>query len=443
MVFANECGSRISPTSPLRDLSHSTALTAVSQGSDSTVISPYTVSDDERTSYYSGITDGGEHPDLLYRTGSDKYPWTQPTGRFAYRPTKSVRGVYGTPLNNVWSTVGPQIYEVVKNAVKTRFSIDPARFVTHGQDGEDTLGPVVIWVTVFPASTSPDIAHEVSQVILTLLNQNGVENAEVEWQEAVTSRLIGPRPLRPVGTDHATVHVRRHLTATLGIPLAAVEMGEVDDAQGTLGFCFHENRDKHGNPSTRVLGVSNHHVLRKTVDEMYEFKGAGTRPQYVRVCGLRTFQRDLDDIKVIVSRHLSQADLHAREIIKLEENGMSKDEEEAEDDAEQLRKTRQKLDEEKAAVDAVEKFYKTLTGQWSDIANRNIGHVHYSPPISVDVKGERYTEDWGTFELSEEKFKDQFKGNVVDFGPFDSAFSYLPYLIKKYLFQGQGFRLTD
>ena len=51
---------------------------------------------------------------------------------------------YGTPLNNVWSTVGPQIYEVVKNAVKTRISVDPARFVTHGQDGEDTLGPVVI-----------------------------------------------------------------------------------------------------------------------------------------------------------------------------------------------------------------------------------------------------------------------------------------------------------
>ena len=53
-----------------------TSLTVVSQGSDSIIISPYAVSDDERTSYYSRITDDGEHPDLLYHTGSDKYLWS-------------------------------------------------------------------------------------------------------------------------------------------------------------------------------------------------------------------------------------------------------------------------------------------------------------------------------------------------------------------------------
>jgi hypothetical protein len=76
------------------------------------------------------------------------------------------------------------------------------------------------------------------------------------------------------------------------------------------------------------------------------------------------------------------------------------------------------LDEEKGAIVTLEKFHKTLTGQRCDIAKRNIGHVHYSPPISVDVEGDWYTEDWGTFELSEEKFKDQFKGNMVDLGTF-------------------------
>ena len=75
------------------------------------------------------------------------------------------------PTQQCLSTVGPQIYEVVKNAVKTCFSIDPAHFVTHGQDGEDTLSPVVIWVTVFPASTSPDITRKVSQVIFTLQSE--------------------------------------------------------------------------------------------------------------------------------------------------------------------------------------------------------------------------------------------------------------------------------
>ena len=85
---------------------------------------------------------------------------------------------------------------------------------------------------------------------------------------------------------------------------------------------------------------------------------------------------------------------------------------------EQLRKTGQKLDEEKGTIVTLKKFDKTLTRQWGDIAKRLVGHVHYSPPISVDVEGDRYTEDPGMFELSEEKFKDQVKGNVVDLGTF-------------------------
>jgi len=74
------------------------------------------------------------------------------------------------------------------------------------------------------------------------------------------------------------------------------------------------------------------------------------------------------------------------------------------------------LEAEKRAIVVLEQFYKDLTAQWSDIGLRNIGHVHYSPPISVDVKGERFTEDWGTIELLEAKFKNRFMGNVVDLG---------------------------
>ena len=68
---------------------------------------------------------------------------------------------------------------------KTRYSIDPARFITHGEDGEETLGPVVIWVGVYPGSTSADTAHEVSQNILELLEKSRVKDVEVEWHEAV------------------------------------------------------------------------------------------------------------------------------------------------------------------------------------------------------------------------------------------------------------------
>ena len=368
--------------------------------------------DYERTSYYNGITDEGEHPVLLYRTGSAKYPWIQPSGRHAYLPTKSLRGVYRTPLNDVWSTVGPQVRELVKDR-RIRYSIDPARFVTHGEDGEETLGPVVIWVGVYPGSTSADTVHEVSQNILELLEKNGVKDVEVEWHEAVSWKAAGPALLPVVGNNNPTVHVRRHLTAALGMPIATAER-KMDDAQGSVGFFFHEDRDMRGNPSTKVFGVSSRHVLRKKIEGTYEFKGAGAPRQYVRVNGLRRFQRGHDEIKVSIGNHGVLADLYAGEIVKLEAKGTSEDEE----DARELRKTRERLDEQKQAIADLEKFYDDVGPQWIDIEFRNIGHVHYSPPISTDIEGEQYTEDWGTFNLEEAKFKAQFKGNVVDLGAF-------------------------
>jgi hypothetical protein len=165
MAYASE---RKGPISPgflaWSDVSHLSALTLVSQDSSTTVVSAHDVSNYKRTSYYNRITDNSKHLDLLYRTRSAKHPWIQPTGRHAHPPPKSLRGVHSTPLNGVWSTVGPLVCDLVKSAVKTRYSIDPSRFITHREDGEDTLGPVVIWVAVYPGSTSADTAHKVSLV---------------------------------------------------------------------------------------------------------------------------------------------------------------------------------------------------------------------------------------------------------------------------------------
>jgi len=48
-----------------------------------------------------------------------------------------------------------------------------ARFVTHGEDWEDTLGPDVV-------ITTTDNPHDASPGILALLKANGVEGAVVE-----------------------------------------------------------------------------------------------------------------------------------------------------------------------------------------------------------------------------------------------------------------------
>ncbi|KAH9026105.1 hypothetical protein EDB84DRAFT_1611479 [Lactarius hengduanensis] len=375
---------------------------------------PHTPDKYERTSYYNGITGDGDHPELVYRSDFLTISFPKPVGRYANIPVKSLRGVFDTPLNGVWDTVGPKIRDLIKARKINWSSIDPARFFTHGPLGEEekgSLGPVVIWVGVIPGSTSSDTAHEVSQEILTLLLENGVKDAVVEWREAVLQRLAGPPLMRHVGSDNATHYVRHFLTALLGIPLATKGM-EQEDAQGTLTLWFHENKDKDGNPSDKVYGVSNCHVLRKDTTVEYEQRG-GAPKDYVRVCGMRRFQRGLDEIQKAIGDRRLLADLWAREIVKLQ----AKERQDAVN-AKGILANRRRLEDENEAIADLEALYDEVTRYWSDInLHRNIGHVQYAASITVDVEGGTlYTSDWAAFLAAEAKVKGEFEGNVIDLG---------------------------
>jgi hypothetical protein len=72
----------------------------------------------------------------------------------------------------------------------------------------------------------------------------------------------------------------------------------------------------------------------------------------------------------------------------------------------------------KKDIGVLETFYNDTNKQWGDIARRNIGHVDWAPEIYVDVEGRHYTKDIGTFQVDAARFKDQFKGNVVNLSAF-------------------------
>jgi hypothetical protein len=177
-------------------------------------------------------------------------------------PVKTLRGVHGSALNAVWESVGLIIADLMLIRKVACSFIGVARFFTHatpGEEGKGHLGPVVVWLGVAPGSTSSDFAHEVSQEILTLLRDSGVKDVVVEWRESVLQRLGGPPLLGHVGSTNPTYHLRRFLTSLLGVPLATQGM-EKEDSQGTLTLWFHENRNKNGDLSNKVYGVSNCHV---------------------------------------------------------------------------------------------------------------------------------------------------------------------------------------
>ena len=393
----------------------SSSFSALSVASDATHFSPYAPDEYERTTYYNGITgNNNDHPELVYRSDFLTTPFPKPEGRFAYIPVKSVHGVFDTPLSKVWDTVGPQIKDLIKGKKIRWSSIDPARFFTHpppeALDEKGTLGPVVIWVGVIPGSTSADMAHEVSQEILVLLAKNGVNDTVLEWREAVLGRLAG-RPLLPhVGSHDPTHYVRRFLTALLGIPLATEGM-ELEDSQGTLTLWFHENKDKDGKPSNKVYGVSNCHVLRKDTTVEYEYKGSA-RKDHVRVCSMRRFQWGLDEIRKAIGDQGILGDIYATEVIDLRAKERP--------DQKAIRANQRKLDDVNEAIADLEALYEEVTRYWPDInLHRNIGHVEYAAPITVDVEGGTlFTSDWAAFLAAEPKVKQEFEGNIVDLGVF-------------------------
>lgn len=408
-------------------------LSNLTFASDSTAISVHSPDEYERTAYYNGITGDDDHPVLIYRSDFLTTPFPKPHGRFAHIPVKSLRGVFDTPLNGVWDTVGPQICDLIKARKIDWSSVDPARFFTHAPLGEETkgsLGPVVIWVGVIPGSTSADTAHEVSGEILALLLNNGVNDTVVEWREAVPQRLAGLPLMRHVDSTDATHHVRRFLTGLLSIPLATEEM-EGEDSQGTLTLWFHENKDKDGNLSNKVYGVSNCHVLRKNSTVDYEHKG-GAPIYHVRVCGMRRFQRGLDDITKAIAGHGIVADLLAREMFKLQ----SKERQDAES-ARAIKAKQRRMDDETEAITDLEALHDEVTSMWSDIKlYRNIGQIQYAAAISVDVEGgTRYTSDWAAFLAAQPRLGMSLRVTLLISVCFD--LSYLSCLIKATLFRIQ------
>ena len=175
--------------------------------SDATAVAPYVISDLERTTYYTGIS--SDPPELLYRSDLLENPFPIPEGGHPQFPTKTVHGVFNTPLNAVWHTVAPQICEVLKARKIRHSAISTARFVTHGEDGNNTRGPVVIWIATHPTTTTAENAYDASPEILALLKAGGVEGVVVEWYEGVVERLSDPYLLHVTDDTNLTHKVAK------------------------------------------------------------------------------------------------------------------------------------------------------------------------------------------------------------------------------------------
>ena len=95
-----------------------------------------------------------------------------------------------------------------------------------------------------------------------------------------------------------------------------------------------------------------------------------------------------------------------------------KDEGDVEKATWELKKTQSLLDEAREAIKALEEFYGEVKKEWSKTSQRALGHITYSPPITLSAGMEGFTEDYAVVELDSPKIKKAFNGNVIDLGAF-------------------------
>ncbi|KIJ12527.1 hypothetical protein PAXINDRAFT_163883 [Paxillus involutus ATCC 200175] len=347
--------------------------------------------------YYSGISP--TPPKLVYRTGSLKTPWVKPTGLESYRKLKQACGVFGHKLNVVWKDVGPLVRDLLNTQRVAWTSIDVARFITDGDGDEKIRGPVVLWVGVRPDSLQGEDAFSSSNEILNLLARFGIVDLEVEYRESVYKRSVGPALLRPVSNLNTAVDVCGPVTPALGLPIAASNR---PGAQGTMALYFAEGGD-----SDTVSGLTCHHVLFKTdgtTNNDYVFAGAGAPREYVQLLGTRAFDELLASIKMRIRRHGIMVGIHEGQIKKLEVRVGGDDEDDVAEAKKELKKTRALLDDANEAIEDLERP-----------SERTIGYI-LSSAVAFNVGPERFTENWGAFELDGPKFRDASKGNFIDLG---------------------------
>jgi hypothetical protein len=68
------------------------------------------------------------------------------------------------------------------------------------------------------------------------------------------------------------------------------------------------------------------------------------------------------------------------------------------------------------AIGKLKKFFQEISEHWSKPKDRVIGHVIWAPPISYVTSPHGHTVDVCVIKLDEERFLENFKGNVLDLG---------------------------
>ena len=389
----NSQGPPLSPT----DFSNSLYTANISSSSP-----PYIISEVEATFYYAGIS--RSPPKLVYRTSKD--PFVIPKGPEAYRLLKHLYPVYDRKFGNKWKDICLKVRDLLDKQHVCFSTIDLVRFRTvPDQQKPAVISPAVIWVGVLPDSLTGKDAFNSANTILALLKDEGIAAVDVEFRESVFSRSAGAKLCEPASDSDSTRHVIDCLTTALGIPIAAAKTPHF---QGTLGFYFKDGDD--------LYGVTARHVLFPEDEDKFDYTYNPSEPRKeVLLMGTKAWSNYLDSVQIHIGNLGTAVEIYSKSIRWLKERAMG-DTTAVEKAKKELKKTQELLEEVNDAIYELQELYGQTKEDFGKPSQRVIGHIVWSPAITVGTAPHGFTKDVCVIKLDKTRFMPNFKGNVIDLG---------------------------
>ncbi|KAL1673562.1 hypothetical protein EV122DRAFT_282835 [Schizophyllum commune] len=154
-----------------------------------TVVAPDLISKYESDFYYHGLS--GCPPPLLWRSDleDNPFPAPRPGDRYFSIPVKTAHGVIGSLLTAVWPAVAPAILASLKSRGIRYSAVQPVRFSIVEGDGDERLGPVVVWIAIPPNSAKAGAVRDATPEILHILAEVQV-GVVVEWYLRTITKLV-------------------------------------------------------------------------------------------------------------------------------------------------------------------------------------------------------------------------------------------------------------
>ncbi|CUS06788.1 unnamed protein product [Tuber aestivum] len=353
------------------------------------------ISSMEANLYYYGLY---SRPVLVARTSTTL--WKPPVCPPGYPSIKWVRTVGNHPLGNIWEgNLALQIHKILESRGVKWTSTDVARIGLV----EEFLPPVIVWIGVQPGTVSREDGHAVAMACKGLLVENQIYNVEVEIRESVVTQYSGPKFLKPAPPPDPTAELREPLTSALGLSICSTRTLW---AEGT------------GDTNLKLYLVTARHVVipSDSDNKVQADKFPSQRLNKIALFSPASFADYLKRIGIAIRRKESIVKCVKRfrhEAFERLRPGETNSEEAI------LQQTYQDNTLKAAGneIEALGGLREEVAKTWSDLDNRIIGHLSFSPVLKYGAGEEGYTQDFALIEIDQSKIEiGSFTGNAIDLG---------------------------